>query len=493
MVNKYVENLEKKENPREALSKLRSLIKEEEQRTALIQLIGNGDVLVSYLTHEDAKTRKNAALLIGDLQLQEALLMLKTAYEQETTLFVKSSYLTAMSKLNVTDLLGFFKEQRERLLTSEPAEEDRKHVSEELHELYAIISRIEGRKKHTFCGLKKPHEILLSTNREQREVTLGEVSELSKAVQRRVELHPLGVMVYTKDVLPFTTLRTYRELLFPLLEKVSEKPREAAEQLWNSGLLEFLQECHRQEAPFAFRVEVKDVTPQTEYAKKLSLALEQLSNVMLVNDAKDYEVEIRLLATKENGYTAFLRLKTIPMHRFSYRKNAIATSIHPAAAAMMMRLAKPYLKENAQILDPCCGVGTMLIERDICVPAREIYGIDLFGDAISGARENASLAGEEIHFIHRDFFDFKHEYLFDEIITNMPVRGKKSKEEADAFYGSFFQKAAPLLVSHGKLILYTNETGFVKKQLRLHEEYHLLQEFCIRKKEQFYLYIIERR
>ena len=168
-------------------------------------------------------------------------------------------------------------------------------------------------------------------------------------------------------------------------------------------------------------------------------------------------------------------------------------SIHPATAAMMMRLAKPYLKEDAQILDPCCGVGTMLIERDICVPAREIYGIDIFGDAITGARENATLAGERINFIHRDFLDFKHEYLFDEIITNMPVRGKKSKEEVDAFYGAFFEKAASLLVKQGKLILYTNETGFVKKQLRLHGEYHLLQEFCIRKKEQFYLYIIEKR
>lgn len=160
---------------------------------------------------------------------------------------------------------------------------------------------------------------------------------------------------------------------------------------------------------------------------------------------------------------------------------------------MMMRLAKPYLKENAQILDPCCGVGTMLIERDLCVPAREIYGIDTFGDAIIGARENASLAGEQIHFIHRDFFDFKHKYLFDEIVVNMPVKGKKTKEEMDEFYAKFFQKANTLLINQGRMIMYTNESGFVKKQLRICSDYHLLQEFCIRKKEQFYLYIIEKR
>lgn len=45
--------------------------------------------------------------------------------------------------------------------------------------------------------------------------------------------------------------------------------------------------------------------------------------------------------------------------------------MHPSLAALIMELAAPYLKENAQIIDPFCGVGTMLIERDIRVPARE--------------------------------------------------------------------------------------------------------------------------
>ena len=124
------------------------------------------------------------------------------------------------------------------------------------------------------------------------------------------------------------------------------------------------------------------------------------------------------------------------------------------------------------------------------MPAREKYGIDIFGDAIEGARENATLAGEKINFIHRDYFDFTHGYLFDEIITNMPVRGKKTKEEMDDFYSNFFSKSKSLLTADGKLIFYSNEEGFVKKQLRLHSEYRLLQEFCIREKEHFYLYIV---
>ena len=138
----------------------------------------------------------------------------------------------------------------------------------------------------------------------------------------------------------------------------------------------------------------------------------------------------------------------------------------------------------------------MLIERDICVPAHEKYGVDIFGDAIRMARENAAAAGEQIYFINRDYFDFTHRHKFDEIITNMPVRsaaraGAKSKEEMDAFYQKFFDRSAGLLESGGMMILYGNEEGFVKKQLRLRDDYRLLREHVIRQKDRFHLFLIQ--
>lgn len=142
-------------------------------------------------------------------------------------------------------------------------------------------------------------------------------------------------------------------------------------------------------------------------------------------------------------------------------------------------------------MDPFCGVGTMLIERSKLVPAREMYATDIFGDAIEKGRENAELADARINFIHRDFFDFKHEYLFDEIITNMPMRGKKSREEMDQLYDSFFDKVRTITQREAVIIMYTNEIGFVKKQLRLRSEFKLLQETCIQSKTAFYLLIIE--
>ena len=41
-----------------------------------------------------------------------------------------------------------------------------------------------------------------------------------------------------------------------------------------------------------------------------------------------------------------------------------------------------------------------------------------------------------------------------------------------------------------EMIVYSNEEGIVKKQLRLHTEYRLIQEFVISEKRHFSLYIV---
>ena len=132
----------------------------------------------------------------------------------------------------------------------------------------------------------------------------------------------------------------------------------------------------------------------------------------------------------------------------------------------------------------------MLIERERICPAKVMYGVDIFGEAIAKAKENTKLAGREIYYINRDFYEFTHKYAFDEIITDMPERGKKSKDEQDALYAAFFDKADEVLTDKGRIIMYSNEKNFVKKQLRLHKEFTLLREYSMDEKDNFYLFII---
>ena len=67
------------------------------------------------------------------------------------------------------------------------------------------------------------------------------------------------------------------------------------------------------------------------------------------------------------------------------------------------------------------------------------------------------------------------------------------KQEQDAFYGRFFEKAGSLLKDKGKVFLYSDEKNFVKKQLRIRREFTLLQEYAMDEKGNYYLFIIEKR
>lgn len=490
-MERILKELKEKVNSRSNLSSLRQQIKEEDKYIQLKSSMAEyRDLFVEYLSNEDAKTRKNVALLLGDLACQEAVDALLSAYEKEETLFVRASYLQALEQMDISDRLPMLKEQLEKLLGAEITEENKKHVEEEIRAIRKLVILNEGIKHHTPDVKGKKLSVILLTNRTQRE-TVRRMVDCGEA-----RLHPLGVWVDTDNLPALMKIRTFRDMVFPIQAEgfISNEPVEAAKQIWEADILGLLDSLHKEKGEYYFRIECKsamELEERSGFTRKLACELEGLSDGQLINSTSDYEVEIRLIANKEGRFFPVLRLSTIKKKRFTYRKNAIAASIHPSTAALIMELAKDYLKEDAQIIDPFCGVGTMLIERHKKVPAREMYGVDIFGDAIKFARENTEAAGLRINYIHRDFRDFKHTYLFNEIITNMPVRGKKTKQEMDHFYGEFFEKAKTILTKDAVVIMYTNELGFVKKQLRLHKEFELVQETCMQPKTDFYLLIME--
>jgi tRNA G10 N-methylase Trm11 len=162
-----------------------------------------------------------------------------------------------------------------------------------------------------------------------------------------------------------------------------------------------------------------------------------------------------------------MKFYTIPDDRFAYRTEVVSSSISTVNAALTAELARPYLKEGAQILDPFCGVGTMLIERHKAVKAGVMYGIDIFGDAIEKARENTERAGCRIFYINKDFFAFEHDYLFDEIITDMPqVTASRTKQEIRQLYRMFFERVGMYLKEEAILVLYATEPQFIAESLR---------------------------
>ncbi len=480
---------------RKNLILLKELLREDETKNshnkeALLYVIsGQYDVFLSLLTNEDPKVRKNTALIMGELAVPEFLEVLYEGYQKEAQLFVKSSYLQAIQKLNYHRLVPKLKERYEELKHTEITEENKKHLTEELRMIEQLILEATDTKKHQFTGYDCLNELVLLCNRNHIHIT----TQLLGAMPKKE--FAAGVMVKTTQLQEVLGIRTYRELLFAVdgMKTVPNDVVAAAKMLTDGTIYSFLTKRHQGAGVYQFRLEVKskmEAEKKTAFVKRLASEIEHLSERKLLNSVNNYEFEIRLIETKEGKFNVLLRLFTLPDERFTYRKEVIATSIHPSNAALCAMLAKPYLKEEAQVLDPFCGVGTMLIERNQVVKAKTMYGLDLFGEAIDKARINTKAANMIVNYINRDFFDFKHEYLFDEIITNLPTSGSgMSERDLFEFYKRFFEKAKEHLKDQAILVLYTHNRDFIKRVANK-ESYRIEKEFEISMMEGTYVYII---
>ncbi|BCN30496.1 hypothetical protein bsdtb5_17910 [Anaeromicropila herbilytica] len=490
MIRELFDKIINREDTRKNLIELKQLLKEENNKRAFLYYAGSElHLLCDLLKEEDAKIRKNAALIMGEIGQDSFLELLMDAYESEEQLFVKSSYLTAISKLDFKKYNTKLKTYLNDLTNKEWPLESRKHVDEEIRILTSMMLELEKPKFHKFVGYDKTMDVVLLTNRNHKDITLKQLEEVNK------KEFNAGVIVRSTDLNKILKIRTFTEMLFLIkgMNSLNDKPTSIAETISKSNLLTFLKQVHEGDSPFYFRIELKskmELDKKSAFTKKIASELERLTKRELINSTSNYEIEIRLIANKDGGYNTLLKLFTLKDTRFSYRKNSIANSIHPVNAALCANLAKAYLEEEAQVLDPFCGVGTMLIERNKLAPANPMYGIDIYGDAIDMARENASLDKTIINYINRDFFDFKHEYLFDEIITNMPnAKGRKDDDDIKKLYHSFFNKIPEILKENGIILLHVKDESMVQKELK-NCRFKLEKKWELSKKEETYFYVI---
>lgn len=493
MIREYYQNIENGVETRANLIALRSELKEEKNRRAFAILLGGDFTLLCGLLHDsDPKTRKNAALILGEMESEDLLPVLFDAYKKEDTLYIRPDYLKAISRLEYRPIAGMLKKRLEQLRAADIPAEESKHISEELRILQSMVLKYEKRQPHRFTGYHARKDMILVTNRCQREATARQVKG------GQITMLAGGIRIKGTSVEDVWSIRTYSELLFPLdtAPLSVDQPVKAGGEL-ATAVLSLARELHQGDGAFLFRIELKGrIAPEKKgaYIHKIADSIEKESGGELVNSTAEYELEIRLLERKDGTFAPMVKLFTIPGKRFAYRKQYVASSIAPVNAALTAELARPYLKEGAQILDPFCGVGTMLIERTRAVKAGTMYGIDIYGEAIEKARENTARAGERINYINKDFFEFEHEYLFDEIITDMPqVTSSKDREQIRQLYREFFRKAGAHLKKDGVMILYSTEPGLISDMLGANPAYRLTKRFTLNEKNGTGVFVIHYR
>lgn len=477
----------------QALSVLVRLSKQKEANLQIRQQLTDEE-FVRFLRSEEGKVRKNAARLIGAVHRESLDSEMACQLQVESIRMVIPSLLLALGTLKTEKARETLEKYQVR-----PAKDlsEEKHVREEKEALRKALSNFADMEEHKFIGSKGERGASLVELRTGKglEKALSQEVKDKNAADRVVTVRPGNVIVSGTDWQRLQRVRTWREVLIPLsFVKVSSgvPEREDLGRLAEEAA-ECMKEMHEGNYPFRFRLE----TGNRGQAAATAAELERCSEGKLQNSTGTYECEIRLyLGTMQKPFsgktTAYMKLYTAKDHRFDYRRKSIAASIHPANAAGVMQLALPYLSDHGVILEPCCGSGTMFLERARVEnkKPKEIIGMDISAMALQAARENvkaaeAALKGISISLKKSDmllFDDLKEERgrQADELLANLPFGNRVGNHKInEALYHGLFDKIPQWVKKGGIAVLYSMEGKLLMKEALNSKHLRILQKYRI--------------
>ncbi len=482
MQNTYYDQICRGENVRAALISLKNeLVNEEARRQFAYLLAGDFRVLTGLLKHEDPKVRKNAACILGLMETEDVLPFLFDAWENEETRYVRPAYLEAMKSLNVSRYLDRLRARLRELEDTEIDLSNAKHVRQELSELRSLLMRYAS-SRYVWREDAKLPPVILVTGR------FMAPAAAQKIKTGQAQVRGGGVLVTEGSWQEIGQIRIWSELLIPFSVGgvLPADPLKAAEDIVRLHIPELLSSMHEGSGAWRYRLEIKGVPAGYDKGRFIRMAAQQLdllSKGELVNAPDNYQVTLRLLLRKDGAFSLFVKPDLFPDQRFHYRREWIADSLSPVNAAAIIEAARPYLTDGARVLDPFCGVGTLLTERAYCGSVDTAYGTDIFGEAIEKARINAGIAHMPIHYVQRDAFTFEHEYPFDEVITDLPRSIGGETAEVRRYLTAFLNKAQMWLKEEGVLVVYSRMGDAVKDVLCSSKSFRLVKTVVLNEKQ----------
>lgn len=442
MLNDWILDVKNAHNTGAALSALVAESKKEAARKEIDAAFSERAPLYRALKAAEPKARKNAARLLGALSREGDADALAEALSAEDTRFVVPSILLALGSCGGAAA----KAALEGYCVPIPKDEsEEKHCAEIAEALRKARAQLCPREIKTVDRLPSPREILLKAPEGFESVLQAELTELGFDVTS----DPCGARVVTDDFARLFLARCFTEALYPLGEGLAPEP-------------EALAEVFSGELTAPYRVELRG------YAGDRSAWIERfVAAARGENDPSHYALEARI-ELRNGAVNAFLRQCNIKDGRFSYRRQALPASMHPALAAAIVRYAAPFCKKDEpDVLDPCCGSGTFLIEREIYSPCASLFGLDLAPHAVAVAKMNALAAKSEARFIQKDLTKFTPRAPVDEIYANLPFGNRVgSHENNERLYAALSAALPTWLNAGGIAVLYTMEYRLLNECLK---------------------------
>ena len=147
-----------------------------------------------------------------------------------------------------------------------------------------------------------------------------------------------------------------------------------------------------------------------------------------VNAPGDYSVEI-CVGFGRDVIRIWLRPGRVHDPRFRHRAEALPASLQPSVAAGLVGLLEPRPTWN--VLDPCCGAGTLLAEMAAAGVTGRLTGVDRSSDAIARARRNFGRSPWSANFVEGDLGRVRLPGTFDAVVANLPFGIRVSEHGAN--------------------------------------------------------------
>jgi tRNA (guanine6-N2)-methyltransferase len=293
--------------------------------------------------------------------------------------------------------------------------------------------------------------------------------EAGQALQLRTT-EDVFLLLYRTDKLP-----TYRKAALPLLVRMANNSW-----FWEQAMTHFYQT----------RQPVKRVTYRVvaQMSGKHGFRRQEVRDAVMVGVqgrwprwkpvAEDAHIEIWAVVAGEWAMIG-IRLSDRKMRHRTYKDEHRPASLRPTLAAAMVALSKPTPEDR--FCDPMCGAGTILAERALQGPYRELIGGDIDPDAVLAAEVNLSnvyYAGDQVL------------YLWD--AASLPIRTGTlnvcnlpfglqigSHAENEQLYASFFREMVRVLHPGGCAVLLSSEKELMRDLIQAHSQLVREQELLI--------------
>lgn len=164
-----------------------------------------------------------------------------------------------------------------------------------------------------------------------------------------------------------------------------------------------------------------------------------------------------------------LRLSDATLRHRTYKRSHLPASLRPTVAAAMCQLARPTPQDI--VLDPLCGVGTILIERGLLAPFDRLIGGDKEEEAVVLARRNARSANVGVSWHIWDACSLPLENAsVSRLITNLPFGKQIGTHEANvSLYSGLVGEFGRVLTNDGLLVTLTSEDQLWETLLEQHD------------------------